>query len=455
MSQDDDTLLDMRGPNITAPTAVIDVSKRTDLGFQPQDPAVRDSDEDPPAVDAEDDSLASHEEPELVVAPARTRSSDFDANRRTDSILVDPLALAPTDPDLQDRRFEIITLLGEGSMAKVYLAKDRFLSTEKRQVYVAIKVFDNEHPHGTQTLQRIQIELLAALHINSKHVCRAHTVIELADGRRAIVMELIRGRTLSSIMVEGMELDYLQFALWGIEIANGLHAAHLLDIVHRDLKPENVMLRDEDGTAVILDLGVAKFYLEDFALTHHGNALGTPMYMAPEQFGGPVDPRTDLYALGLILARLATGKVPHADDGQDEMYRQRVMEPKPYRLKDHAPNAPTEYAMIVDRLLSHLPQDRFQTGAHVAEALNAFIRNSEAKTTPPRSRDDTVLARARKTAPLRQLPLPPPPPPARKNRRLGWLLAVLVVIAIGAIGSLAYGAWSSGRLKDALAQKLD
>src|SRR5688572_5817050 len=147
MSQDDDTLLDMKGPNITAPTAVIDVSKRKDLRFQPKDPAVQDSDEEASPVYAEDDSLASHEEHDLVLAPARTLSSDFGANRRTDSVLVDPLALAPTDPDLQDRRFEILALLGEGSMAKVYLAKDRFLSTEKRQVYVAIKVFDNEHPH--------------------------------------------------------------------------------------------------------------------------------------------------------------------------------------------------------------------------------------------------------------------------------------------------------------------
>jgi serine/threonine protein kinase len=315
-----------------------------------------------------------------------------------------------TDPELDGNRFEILERIGGGAMADLYRAIDRWLSMPGSPVFVAIKLFKRGQL-GRQTIDRIKIEARAALSVQHKHICRVHGLVAFPDGRYGLVMELIEGRPLSAILRERPAIDYLRFARWGAEIASALDAAHQADFVHRDLKPENIMIRDADDSAVLLDFGIAKFFQEAIDLTGPGEVLGSLPYMAPEQFAHQVDPRTDLYALGLVLVQLATGRVPWCGDGTlGSIINERVTHARTYRLRDEVPSAPVEYAMIVGRLLALRPEDRFATGVHVAEALSAFIRNVEADTRLPMAK---VPARARDTKPMRARPLPPPLPDDR------------------------------------------
>lgn len=327
-----------------------------------------------------------------------------------------------TDPDIEGGRYEIIEKIGQGAMAEIYLARDTYISSPSHQELVALKIFSRDNPWGEQIEERIRIEVRASRGVVNPHVVRVYGLTRTRDKRWAIPMEHVKGRSLASILRDPLEIDYLRFARWGAEIARGLHAAHQVDVVHRDLKPENIIIR-EDDTAAILDFGIAKFFGQNVTLTAEGSVVGTLLYMAPEQFHSIVDPRSDLYALGLILARLPSGAVPRAADLSAEgIYVERVDQPVPYRLLDHAPDAPRDYARIIDRLLEAAPSARFQTGADVAEALEAMIRDAEADT---RLTDLTSMDDGERLEDTRRLPERRPAP--RPTPRPRWLLAATIV----------------------------
>ena len=229
-------------------------------------------------------------------------------------------------------------------------------------------------PVEANSLDRLRREVRLARRIASDHVCRIFDIVDVGDGARGLTMAVVDGTTLSELIKSGLPLDYGRFAKWGAQIASGLAAAHQLEIVHRDLKPENVMIRIEDDRAVILDFGIARLQSDsdeqDPRLTQRGIIMGTPMYMSPEQLGnGSLDGRSDLYALGLILAELITGRVPRSGRNYNELLKRRAFEPEAYDLRGVDPNVPDGLAEVINHLLASAADERPASAEAVIEPL--------------------------------------------------------------------------------------
>ena len=356
-----------------------------------------------------------------------------------------------TDPDLSGREYDVIDKIGHGAMAEVYLVRDLRLSSSGRDHFLALKVLNEKNPWGEEAESRMRQEVRLGQLVRSEFACAIHNLTRFYDGRWAIAMELVYGCTLSTVMRSGIPVDYLRHARWIRDIAKGLAAAHRVGVVHRDLKPDNIMIREVNDAPIILDFGVAKFFNDDVYRTQQGTVVGTLLYMAPEQIRGEADGRSDLYSLALIMARLATGEVPMAPKGNiAAIYEMRVANPRPYRLRDHAPDAPPEYAAIVDRLLEYAPDARLQTATALVEALEAFLENAERPSVVP----VPDPANGRATVPMRARPVPPRPvPPAplpllspRSPAAIAlyvmailMLATVLLATTLGAIGWPAPG----------------
>jgi serine/threonine protein kinase len=203
--------------------------------------------------------------------------------------------------------YRIITRLGRGGMGVVYKAEDSRL-----QRFVALKFLSDEFTTDPRAVDRFSREARAASALNHPNVCTIYDVGE-QDGRSFFVMEYLEGVTLRHrIGGRSLELDLL--LEFGIEIADALEAAHSAGIVHRDIKPANIFITAsasrQSGHAKILDFGLAQLATEE-PLTHPGTALGTALYMSPEQARGmAADARSDLFSFGLVLYEMATGAAP-------------------------------------------------------------------------------------------------------------------------------------------------
>ena len=245
--------------------------------------------------------------------------------------------------------YRLDTLLGAGGMGEVYRAKDVRLGR-----WVAIKVLLPEISVDLEARRRFEREARAIANLNHPNICTLHD-IGSADGVDYIVMEYLEGDTLAAFLAT-RRLPMDRVLGHGIAIASALAAAHQQSIVHRDLKPGNIILT-KSGLKV-LDFGLAKFLdgsavaLDDETLAAQPMVLGTPAYMAPEQRAGKeCDARTDIYAFGLLLAEMATGR-----------RRMSAYEPLPSDL-------PPQFAFVVERCLAPDPDDRWQSCTDVRLAL--------------------------------------------------------------------------------------
>src|SRR5207247_1108183 len=202
-------------------------------------------------------------------------------------------------------RFRIVALLGKGGMGEVYRADDVKLGQQ-----VALKFLPVALASDAAKLDRLYSEVRLGRQVSHPNVCRVYDVMEW-KGNHFISMEYIDGEDLASLLRRIGKLPHDKALDIARDLCAGLAAAHSLGVIHRDLKPANVMI-DGRGTARITDFGLAA--LADEA--HRGEMSGTPAYMAPEQrSGGEVTARTDLYALGLILNEIFTGKkAPSSQD---------------------------------------------------------------------------------------------------------------------------------------------
>jgi serine/threonine protein kinase len=187
------------------------------------------------------------------------------------------------------------------------------------------------------------------------------------DSHAWIVMEYFLGGDLRERIQQGLTpeqaLDYLR------QIAEALVAIHARGIVHRDLKPENFMLR-EDGTLVLAEFGIAKDLSRTMSQTRNGEELGTPYYLSPEQATGTaVDPRSDLYSLGVMFFEMLTGRKPYVADDAPGLIYKHVHEAVPW-LPDELVNVQP----LLERLMAKSPDDRFATSADALKAIRALLR---------------------------------------------------------------------------------
>jgi serine/threonine protein kinase len=276
-------------------------------------------------------------------------------------------------------RYQINKLIGEGGMGAVYQAEH----THMRKRF-AIKVLHPEMSRLSEVVARFEREAMAAAHIEHPNVAGATDFGKLEDGSFFLVLEYVEGKSLREAISEG-RLELGRALRVARQIASALGRAHALGIVHRDLKPENVMLVTREGDpdfVKVLDFGIAKVPVgltgepktPGVALTQVGMVYGTPEYMAPEQaLGQPVDATADLYALGVILFEMITGKRPYDHESKVTLLGMHVTAPIP-RMGDRAPgaNVPPQIEAIVTRLLAKESTARFADARELIDALDAI-----------------------------------------------------------------------------------
>ena len=282
------------------------------------------------------------------------------------------------------KHFRLEGLLGEGGMGKVYRAQDTRLHRP-----VAVKLLSAELTGDPERKQRFLQEARAAARINHPAVAQIFDADE-ADGVTFIVMELVEGQTIRQLVLN-RELDLVGTMEIGIQVARGLAKAHEMGIIHRDIKPANVM-RTNDGHVKILDFGLAKLVappaghdtpeapsLDEWetARTRSGIMMGTPAYMSPEQVRGlPVDARTDIFALGILLFEMATGQSPFERDNFRQALHAAAYEDTPPMNSVRA-HIPDELQRVVNHCLRKQPEERYATARLVAEDLEKLRRHTE------------------------------------------------------------------------------
>ncbi|HEX6730428.1 MAG TPA: protein kinase [Pyrinomonadaceae bacterium] len=281
--------------------------------------------------------------------------------------------------------YTIIRAIGTGGMGEVYLAQDTRLGRN-----VAIKLVSASFTTQADRFRRFEREARAASALNHPNLCTVYEVGEMENGRPYIVMEYIEGMTLRQRISQGQLLlsEALNIAM---QVGSALTAAHQAGIVHRDVKPENITVRP-DGIVKVLDFGLAKLTEQgrdtDSTMptqirtqTDTGMIVGTARYMSPEQARGyPVDARTDIWSLGVLIYEMAAGKVPFEGATNTDVVVS-VLEREPASLIDHLPRAPAELDRIVTKALRKNREQRYRAIKDLCLDLKNLARELELKGT--------------------------------------------------------------------------
>lgn len=262
-------------------------------------------------------------------------------------------------------RYEILTELGRGGMGLVYRALDRELNEQ-----VAIKTLRPDLVRDQAMLERFKSEIRLARHITDKHVVRTHDIGEW-QGSYYLTMEYVQGISVRELIDTRTRLGAEATLAIAGQLAQSLAAAHEQGIIHRDIKPQNLLL-DEAGVLKVMDFGIARLAQRPTGLTETGMVVGTPAYMAPEQMlAEEVDPRSDLYAAGVVMYECLTGKVPF-DAPSVVALIARVLRETPVPPADLAPDIPPALSALVLRLLAKEPAQRPASAAELQEQLGAL-----------------------------------------------------------------------------------
>ncbi len=287
--------------------------------------------------------------------------------------------------------YRITTAIGAGGMGVVYRATDARLGRD-----VALKVLPAEMARDPERLARFQREARAVAALNHPHIVTIFSVEE-ADGVHFLTMELVEGQSLAC-RIPGGGLRVEQIIEIAGALAEALAAAHEKGIVHRDLKPANVMVT-EDGRVKVLDFGLAKDVraetsgeatLTSAGHTQAGIVMGTPAYMSPEQVSGrPLDHRTDIFSLGVVLHEMATGRRPFEGTSSAELIS-AILRDTPPSVTDLRPDLPSDLARVIRRCLEKDPRHRVQTARDVSNEFRDLARQTSLKSTPAA----TSIARA-------------------------------------------------------------
>jgi hypothetical protein len=286
-------------------------------------------------------------------------------------------------------RYVIVGRIGRGGMGMVYRGLDEALERE-----VAVKTLTGEGTLDEESRRRFEIEAKAAARLQHPNIV---TVYELGQERGTpfIAMELLPGGDLETLLRSGEALPLAEKLDVAIQVCRGLGFAHDHKIVHRDVKPSNIRLLD-DGTVKIMDFGIAK--LGSTSVTRAGMMVGTMNYMSPEQIRGlPLDGRSDVFSLGVILYQMLTGRRPFVGKGTDVLYK-IVQEETPPLGVDLGPETAALQA-VVNRALAKDPAQRYASAAELARDLEG------------------VLTEHRRS---RAQPLPAPAEQALANARTAW-----------------------------------
>jgi TolB-like protein len=290
--------------------------------------------------------------------------------------------------------YQVRSPLGAGGMGEVYRATDTKLGRD-----VALKVLPAEMAHDPERLARFRREAKALAQLDHPNIVTIHSVEE-CDGVHFLTMQLVEGQPLDRLIcADGLPLE--QIVDIASALGDALAAAHEKGIVHRDLKPANVMVSNE-GRVKVLDFGLAKDVrgsnLGDATMTSGsrtevGVVMGTPAYMSPEQTSGrPLDHRTDIFSLGVLLHEIATGRRPFEGSSSAELIS-AILRDVPPSVTEMRPDLPNDLARIVRRCLEKDPRHRLQTARDVSNEFRDMARQTSQKLAAPQiSPTRTVVA---------------------------------------------------------------
>ncbi len=260
--------------------------------------------------------------------------------------------------------YEILEILGGGGMGIVYKARDTRLART-----VALKFLPPELTRDPQAKERFEQEARAASSLDHPNLCTILELGETPDGRLYLAMPCYDGETLRRRIERG-PLPVSEAVDIALQIARGLSKAHRSGIVHRDIKPANVIVTT-DGVVKILDFGLAKL-AGMAAISQTGSSAGTPAYMSPEQArGDEVDPRTDLWSLGVVLYEMLAGRRPFRGE-REQAVVYSILNERPQPLRELRPEVPPELARMAERLMAKDPADRYASVDEPLAELRAF-----------------------------------------------------------------------------------
>ena len=321
-------------------------------------------------------------------------------------------------------RYNIIDLLGQGGMATVYRAYDTRLERE-----VALKVIRHEAfpPDVLQNeLKRFEREAKSLARLSHPNIVKVLDYGEY-EGSPFLVMEYLPGGTLKQKI--GSPIAWQDAMHLLLPVARGVEYAHNREIIHRDIKPSNILLA-ENETPTLSDFGIAKlFQNEGTLLTASGMAMGTPEYMAPEQWTGKTVPQSDMYALGVVLYEMVTGRRPYTADTPGGVFMMQVTEPVLFP-RDIVPHLPEAVEQFLLKALSREPSNRHASMTEFIRDMELLLSNAETKV--PINRMETL-----KGSPGQSSVRKDASSPSRKLVPFNWKAATLGGVILLAIVAAA------------------
>lgn len=288
-------------------------------------------------------------------------------------------------------RYRILGELGRGAMGTVYRAHDPLIERE-----VAIKTLHPNLPEDViaDVRQRFLREAKSAGRLNHPNIVTIFDVGE-EDGVAYMAMELLEGRSLQQILGESAQLPFQTVADLVAQIADALDRAQQLGIVHRDVKPANIVV-SASGHAKLTDFGVA--YVPASTMTQTGTMIGSPRYMSPEQvLGLPIDPRSDIFSLGVVLYELLAGRAPFVRLGDSTIFpliNRIAAEPHP-PVTQLDPSIPAGFEVVLCKALAKKPEERYQRGGEMASDLRNIRGLEPSGRAPAPADDEKAMALAR------------------------------------------------------------
>jgi eukaryotic-like serine/threonine-protein kinase len=313
-------------------------------------------------------------------------------------------------------RYKLEAKLGSGGMSTVYLARDTTLDRQ-----VAVKVMHREMSEQADQLERFRQEARAVAKLSHPNVV---AVIDAGEdgGHPYIVFEYVEGETLKQRINRVGALDAQEALAYTIEVARGLTVAHARNMVHRDIKPQNVLI-DSEGRAKLTDFGISR-QLEQDGMTATGRVLGTTDYVAPEQaMGHPVDQRSDVYSLGVVLYEMLVGQVPFSADSQVGVAMKHVNEELP-DVQQRRPELSAAAALVVERATAKDPGRRYQEVGEMIDNPSTALEVEAARAGTASGEATSVLEAV--------------PPAERKLAGGGnWSRLAIVVLILGFAAAIA------------------
>jgi len=330
--------------------------------------------------------------------------------------------------------YEVLTKMAEGGMGAVYKVRHRFFD-EIRVIKVMRPGFDA----SDELKERFLGEAKRGKQLRHPNLAEVLDFSIASDGTAYMVMEYIEGVNLREVLARNNgPLDYRSVIAIAEQTLSALEYLHSRKFVHRDISPDNIMLTREGGAVKLIDLGIAKSLEANLHLTMAGRFIGKVQYAPPEQFSGRVDPRSDLYSLGVVLYELLTGVKPISGDDDNAIVAGHMARPpRPFEETDPNGAVPPVVRRAVMKALEKRREHRFESAAEFAEALRAAIGTGERQTVvEPVFTIPAAVSPTDATIPAATVPAVATVAPRRRPRAWYVVAVVMLIVAIGALIAL-------------------